>query len=100
VDPLFSELLTLDVPEIFGELTARARLVVPETGRVSATIRYGKLMVAEGGDLSGDVGQLDGSSALLRPLSVVESDSRPGSGPTVERHAGAERKRFVSAARR
>ena len=75
----------IDVAEIFGEfsgeLTARTRLVVHGTGRVSGTIRYGKLIVAEGGEISGDVRQLDGSADLLRPVSTTaESDSRPGSG--------------------
>src|SRR6202049_2134057 len=74
----------IDVAEIFGEfsgeLTARTRLVVHGTGRVSGTIRYGKLIVAEGGEISGDVRQLDASADLLLPLSAVESDSRPGSG--------------------
>ena len=75
----------IDVAEIFGEfsgeLTARTRLVVHGTGRVSGTIRYGKLIVAEGGEISGDVRQLDASADLLRPVSTtVESDSRPGSG--------------------
>jgi cytoskeletal protein CcmA (bactofilin family) len=74
----------IDVAEIFGEfsgeLTARTRLVVHGTGRVSGTIRYGKLIVAEGGEISGDVRQLDGSPDLLRPVSTLEADSRPGSG--------------------
>jgi cytoskeletal protein CcmA (bactofilin family) len=74
----------IDVAEVFGEfsgeLTVRTRLVIHGTGRVSGTIRYGKLIVAEGGELSGDVRQLDGSGDLLQPLSPVESDSRPGSG--------------------
>ena len=55
----------IDVAEIYGEfageLTARTRLVVHGTGRVSGTIRYGKLIVAEGGELSGDVKRLDGA---------------------------------------
>ncbi len=50
----------IDVAEIFGEfsgdLTARTRLVVHGTGRVSGVIRYGKLIVAEGGELTGDAG--------------------------------------------
>jgi cytoskeletal protein CcmA (bactofilin family) len=74
----------IDVAEVFGEfsgeLTARTRLVVHGTGRVSGTIRYGKLIVAEGGELSGDVRQLDGSADLLCPLPMIEPDSRPGSG--------------------
>jgi cytoskeletal protein CcmA (bactofilin family) len=39
-----------------GELTVRGRLVVHATGRVTGKIRYGKLLVQEGGELSGDVG--------------------------------------------
>jgi cytoskeletal protein CcmA (bactofilin family) len=74
----------IDVAEIFGEfsgeLTARTRLVVHGTGRVSGTIRYGKLIVAEGGELSGDVRQMDGSLDLSRPTPTVDTDSRPGSG--------------------
>jgi cytoskeletal protein CcmA (bactofilin family) len=53
----------IDVAEIHGEfageLTARTRLVVHGTGRVSGTIRYGRLIVAEGGELSGDVKRLE-----------------------------------------
>lgn len=53
----------IDIAEIHGdfsgELTARTRLVIHGTGRVSGTIRYGKLVVAEGGELSGDVKRLD-----------------------------------------
>ncbi|MEP6657980.1 MAG: polymer-forming cytoskeletal protein [Betaproteobacteria bacterium] len=53
----------IDIAEIHGdfsgELTARTRLVIHGTGRVSGTIRYGKLVVAEGGELSGDVKRID-----------------------------------------
>lgn len=53
----------IDVAEIdgefSGELTARARLVVNGTGRVSGTIRYGSLVVAEGGEVVGDVRRLE-----------------------------------------
>ncbi|MEO5700178.1 MAG: polymer-forming cytoskeletal protein [Casimicrobiaceae bacterium] len=45
--------------EFTGELTARTRLVVHGSGRVSGTIRYGSLVVAEGGVLSGDVQQIE-----------------------------------------
>ena len=57
--------VSIDVAEIFGsfsgELTARTRLVVHGTGRVSGKIRYGKLIVEEGGELTGDVRQIDGT---------------------------------------
>jgi len=76
----FSGTAAIDVAEIFGEfsgdLTARTRLVVHGTGRVSGTIRYGKLIVAEGGELTGDVKQLDGSAAAAQPSWMLESDSR------------------------
>jgi cytoskeletal protein CcmA (bactofilin family) len=62
----------IDVAEIHGdfsgELTARARLVVHGSGRVSGTIRYGKLIVAEGGELSGDVKRLDAADEPQRSL--------------------------------
>ena len=55
--------VSIDIAEIFGEfsgeLTARTKLIVHGTGRVSGKIRYGKLIVAEGGELSGDVQRLD-----------------------------------------
>lgn len=58
----------IDVAEIHGafegELTARTRLIVHGTGRVSGTIRYGKLIVAEGGELNGDVQRLEGPNEL------------------------------------
>jgi cytoskeletal protein CcmA (bactofilin family) len=55
----------IDIAEIHGEfsgeLTARTRLIVHGTGRVSGTIRYGKLIVEEGGEISGDIKRLDAS---------------------------------------
>jgi cytoskeletal protein CcmA (bactofilin family) len=53
----------IDIAEIHGdfvgELTVRTRLVVHGTGRVSGTIRYGKLIVAEGGQITGDIKRLE-----------------------------------------
>lgn len=49
----------IDLAEIHGEfdgdLTVRHKLVIYATGKVSGKIRYGKLVVEEGGQLSGDV---------------------------------------------
>jgi cytoskeletal protein CcmA (bactofilin family) len=49
----------IDIAEIHGQfdgsLTVREKLVIHATGRVSGTIRYGNLVVEEGGQLSGDV---------------------------------------------
>jgi cytoskeletal protein CcmA (bactofilin family) len=79
----------IDVAEIHGEfageLTARTRLVVHGTGRVSGTIRYGKLIVAEGGELSGDVKRLDSADEQaqrsLLPAGHPRHDPPAGAGP-------------------
>lgn len=53
----------IDVAEVHGEfageLTARSKLVVHATGRVTGTIRYGLLVVEEGGVVSGELKQLE-----------------------------------------
>lgn len=76
----------IDVAEVHGEfsgeLTARTRLVVHGTGRVSGTIRYGKLIVAEGGELNGDVRQLDAAAQPARDaLPGALFASAPPEGP-------------------
>ena len=49
----------IDVAEIHGEfngnLTVRDRLTIFSTGKVTGVIRYGKLVVEEGGQLSGEI---------------------------------------------
>lgn len=49
----------IDIAEIHGafdgDLTVRERLVIYPTGKVSGKVRYGKLVIEEGGQLSGDV---------------------------------------------
>ncbi len=77
----------IDVAEIHGEfegeLTARTRLVVHGTGRVAGTIRYGKLVVAEGGEITGDLRRLDGSAPADAPAPVA--GARPALSPSAER---------------
>lgn len=50
----------IDIAEIRGEfdgtLTVRQKLVIFNTGKVSGKIRYGKLVIEEGGQLSGEIG--------------------------------------------
>lgn len=49
----------IDLAEIRGEfdgdLTVRQKLVIYSTGKVTGKIRYGKLVIEEGGQLSGDL---------------------------------------------
>jgi cytoskeletal protein CcmA (bactofilin family) len=49
-----------------GELTVRGRLVVHATGRINGKVRYGKLLVQEGGEVCGDVGTLADKAAPAR----------------------------------
>lgn len=70
----FAGKVSIDVAEIYGsfegELTARSQLVIHSTGRVSGTIRFGKLVVDEGGELNGDISVISSKSAapqVVRP---------------------------------
>jgi cytoskeletal protein CcmA (bactofilin family) len=69
----FQGTVGIDIAEIrgefTGELTARKRLVIHSTGRVSGTIRYGKLVIAEGGELAGDISSIapSGNPAQAKP---------------------------------
>jgi len=64
----FNGKVDVDVAEIRGtfqgEMTARKKLVIHASGRVSGKIRYGKMLVQEGGEMSGDIGSL---SAAVEP---------------------------------
>ena len=42
-----------------GELIARDRLVVRASGRISGTIRYGRIVIESGGEISGDMQALN-----------------------------------------
>lgn len=64
----FSGRVVIDVAEIHGrfegDLLARKKLVVHATGQVAGKIRYGKIVVEEGGDVSGDVRSLASEQAV------------------------------------
>ena len=62
--------------EFTGELTARSRLVVHGTGRVSGTVRYGQLIVAEGGEVSGDVKPIEASEKSPPHARAAATDAR------------------------
>ena len=68
----------IDVAEIHGrfegELTARQQLIIHATGRVSGKIRYGKILIEEGGEISGDVQSL-AKAGVKEGLRAVESRS-------------------------
>ncbi|MFN4119602.1 polymer-forming cytoskeletal protein [Acidovorax sp.] len=57
----------IDIAEIHGEfsgtLTVRQKLVIYSTGKVNGKIRYGKLVVEEGGQLAGEINAGIGATA-------------------------------------
>lgn len=59
--------VTIDVAEIHGKfqgnLTARKKLIVHASGWVSGTVRYGSLLVSEGGVVSGDIASIEGKGS-------------------------------------
>ena len=71
----------IDIAEIRGEfngtLSVRDKLVIFGTGRVSGKIRYGKLVVEEGGQLSGEIAVGVGTSASARPAAAARSVEVP-----------------------
>ena len=46
-----------------GSLTVRENLLIRATGRVSGTVRYGKLHIEDGGEINGDVKSLASAKA-------------------------------------
>lgn len=83
----FTGTVGIDVAEIHGrfegELTARSQLIIHSTGRVSGKIRYGKIFIEEGGEISGDIKAVDASAlpAAAAPVAVQLVQSSSQSGP-------------------
>ncbi|MDO9599740.1 MAG: polymer-forming cytoskeletal protein [Azoarcus sp.] len=79
----FSGKVGIDVAEIHGvfegELTARQQLIIHATGRVSGKIRYGRILIEEGGEVSGDVQPLASADKDVRrtPEKMPVSEVRP-----------------------
>lgn len=72
----------IDIAEIRGEfdgtLTVRQKLVIYSTGKVTGKIRYGKVVIEEGGQLSGEIEFGTAQARLpINPVSPV-SPVRPG----------------------
>ncbi len=80
----FSGTAGVDIAEIngvfCGELAARVCMKVYATGRVSGKIRYGKLVVEEGGEISGDIKKLSDDDRSVRAQHAPE---KPVAIPTL-----------------
>jgi cytoskeletal protein CcmA (bactofilin family) len=74
---VFQGTIAVDQAEIRGrfegELTVRKMLVIQGTGKVSGKIRYAKIKVEEGAELSGDLAVLDKSGAALAGKRVANA---------------------------
>ncbi|MFJ7565691.1 polymer-forming cytoskeletal protein [Herminiimonas sp. NPDC097707] len=64
----------IDIAEIHGtfdgELTVRQKLVIYASGKVSGKIRYGNVVIEEGGQLMGDV-QVVGANTSMPPKGLT-----------------------------
>ena len=60
-----------------GELTVREKLVIHATGRVHGTIRYGRLIVEDGGQLSGQIECSLGAAPSISRPAAIESLAAP-----------------------
>ena len=68
---VFSGTVAVDSAEIHGtiegELTVRKQLVVHATGRLSGKIRYARIQVEEGAEISGEISVLDKVPSVAPP---------------------------------
>lgn len=68
---IFSGTVAVDSAEIRGrlegELTVRKQLVVHSTGRISGKIRYARIKVEEGAELSGEISVIDKDKTQVLP---------------------------------
>ncbi|MGE8441521.1 MAG: bactofilin family protein [Comamonas testosteroni] len=75
----------IDIAEIHGKfdgtLTVREKLVIYGSGKVSGTIRYGKVVIEEGGELTGQIeaGTRAGTSSSSNASASAWSKSSAGS---------------------
>jgi cytoskeletal protein CcmA (bactofilin family) len=88
---IFNGTATMDVAEIWGSfegtLTARKQLVVYATGRVSGTVRYGKIRIEEGGELAGDVSTLSSGHKAAKPQAETRDTAYEPVRGTPAKHA-------------
>ena len=81
----FSGTAGIDIAEIHGgfsgELTVRKCLTIHATGQVSGKIRYGKLVIEEGGEISGDIQKLADDEKSTRIQHVSAAGGRAALSP-------------------
>ena len=69
---MFKGLAEIDVAEISGrfegDLTARELLLVRSTGKITGTIRFGRLEIERGGEITGNVSVYTDESRVAEPV--------------------------------
>src|SRR5213594_407025 len=86
----------IDVAEIRGrfegELTARKQLLIRATGKLSGKVRYGKIAIEEGGELSGDIAALPETkgAGVARAAADPARSHTPTSAAPALAQAGAQ----------
>ena len=82
-DGTFAGTVGIDIAEIrgtfSGELTVRKCLTVHSTGKVSGKIRYHKVVIEEGGEISGEITKLRDDDKSLRVQTAPAN--KPGVTP-------------------
>jgi len=67
----------IDIAEIHGnfdgDLTVRDKLMIYATGKITGKVRYGKLVIEEGGQISGEVSF--GTADKARPMAIARTVS-------------------------
>lgn len=75
----FNGKVGIDIAEIrgtfTGELNVRDQLIIHSTGKVNGTVRYGKVLIEEGGQLCGDIQMMNKneSKPALQAARIVQS---------------------------
>jgi len=99
---VFAGTVGIDLAEIHGrfegELTARKQLIIKSTGKVTGKIRYGKITIEEGGELSGDVSALQPLPAISPPAGI-QGDPAPADVMTPYDPFGRGKSRPLQAAK-
>lgn len=75
----FNGKVGIDIAEIrgtfTGELNVRDQLIIHSTGKVNGIVRYGKVLIEEGGQLCGDIQMMSKgeSKPLFQPARIAQS---------------------------
>ena len=97
---VFAGKAEIDVAEVRGtfegDLTARKRLVIYATGKVTGVIRYGAMMIEEGGTLSGDVQRLSSGPSLAKLPETAAHTPKPDVADESTQEPGLEQIHFGS----